>query len=143
MSLQRHTKSKNIIKKPKQSFNGGSKNQADLWKGPWWRWISGGTKSYFVPWAGHYNSTISTIVFAIIGIFEGGGGPDTSGSSPTKDKWALQNWLNKLSNDLKTLSRKTLEAFPAILSGFVNGFVAKRTLTLTEFVSGFIVLRLI
>ena len=61
--------------------------------------------------------TISTIVFAITGVFGGGGG--TGGSSP-KDKGTLKKWLDRLPDALKRLAGKVVEALPAIVGSVVG-----------------------
>ena len=86
--------------------------------------------------------TISTIVFAIIGVFGGGGG-GTGGSSP-KDK----GWLDRLGDALKRLAEKAVEALPAIIGSLVGtalsflgktgGIVVGHIWTLTVFVVGLI-----
>ena len=61
--------------------------------------------------------TISTIVFAITGVFGGGGG--TGGSSP-KDKGTLKKWLDRLPDALKRLAGTVVEALPAIVGSVVG-----------------------
>ena len=61
--------------------------------------------------------TISTIVFAITGVFGEGGG--TGGSSP-KDKGTLKKWLDRLPDALKRLAGKVVEALPAIVGSVVG-----------------------
>ena len=89
--------------------------------------------------------TISAIVLAITGIFEGGSG--TGGSSP-KDKGALKKWLDRLGDALKRLAGKSVEALPAIVGsavgailiflGKVFGFVAEHIWALIVFVVGLV-----
>ena len=50
--------------------------------------------------------TISTIVFAITGVFEEGG----AGGSPPKDKGILKKRLDRLADALKRLAGKAVEA---------------------------------
>ena len=86
--------------------------------------------------------TISTIVFAIIGVFGGGGG-GTGGSSP-KDK----GWLDRLADALKRLAGKAVEALPAIIGSLAGtalsflgktvGIVVEHTWALIVFVVGLI-----
>ena len=52
--------------------------------------------------------TISTIALAITGVFGGGG-------SPSKNKGALNNWLNRLADVLERLSGKAAELLPTIV----------------------------
>ena len=65
--------------------------------------------------------TISTIVFAITGVFGGGGG--TGGSSP-KDKGTLKKWLDRLADALKRLAGKAVEALPAIVGSVVGAILS-------------------
>ena len=65
--------------------------------------------------------TISTIVLAITGIFERGGGAGDSAFAP-KDKKALKKWLNRLADALKKLAGNTIEALPAT-AGSVFGVI--------------------
>ena len=61
--------------------------------------------------------TISTIVFAITGVFGGRGG--TGGSSP-KDKGTLKKWLDRLPDALKRLAGKAVGALSAIVGSVVG-----------------------
>ena len=61
--------------------------------------------------------TISTIVFAITGVFGGGGG--TGGSSP-KDKGTLKKWLDRLPDALKRLAGKAVGGLSAIVGSVVG-----------------------
>ena len=80
--------------------------------------------------------TISIIAFAITGVFGGGGGAGSS-ASPTKDEGVLKKDLNRLSDTLKRLASKAVEALPAIVGnvpgailsflGKAMGFVAEHT----------------
>ena len=80
--------------------------------------------------------TISTIAFAIKGVFRGGEGAGGS-ASPTKDEGVLKKWLNRLADALKRLASKAVEALPAIVGnvpgailsflGKAMGFVAEHT----------------
>ena len=88
--------------------------------------------------------TISTIVFAITGVFEEGG----AGGSPPKDEGVLKKWLDRLADALKRLAGKAVEALPAIVGSLVAailsflgkavGFVAEHTWALIVFVAGLI-----
>ena len=89
--------------------------------------------------------TISTIVFAITGVFGGGGG---AGGSPPKDEGVLKKWLNRLADALKRLAGKAVEALSAIVGSVLDAilssfgkavaFVAEHTLALIVFVAGLI-----
>ena len=89
--------------------------------------------------------TISTIVLAITGVFEVGGGGVTS---PLKDEGALKTWLNRLADALKRLAEKTVEGLSAIVGSVVGaivsflgkavGFVAEHTFSSIVFVAGLI-----
>ena len=61
--------------------------------------------------------TVSTIAFAITGVFWG----DVP-TYPPKDEGALKKWLNRLADALKKLAGKTFQALPAII-GSVAGAV--------------------
>ena len=86
--------------------------------------------------------TISTIVFAIMGVF--GGDSGGTGGSPPKDK----GWLDRLADTLKRLAEKAVEALPAIIGSLVGaalsflgktfGIVAEHTLALIVFAVGLI-----
>ena len=87
--------------------------------------------------------TISTIALAITGVFGGGGG---TGGSPPKDEGVLKKWLDRLTNVLKRLAGKVVEALSAIVESVIGailsflrkavGFVAEHTWTLIVFVVG-------
>ena len=89
--------------------------------------------------------TIATILLAIAGTLRGGG----TGGSPPKDEGVLKKWLGKLSDVLKRLARRAVEALPAIVGSVVGailsflgkavGFVAEHTWALIVFVVGLIV----
>ena len=89
--------------------------------------------------------TISTIVFDITDVSEGGGG---TGSSPPKDEGVLKKWLDRLADVLKRLAGKAVEALPAIVESVVGaslsflgkavGFVAEHRWALVAFVAGLI-----
>ena len=64
--------------------------------------------------------TISTIFLAITGVFGGGGGLASSGSSPSKYEEALKIWLSKLVDVLKRFSGKTVEALSTIVQSVVG-----------------------
>ena len=93
-----------------------------------------------------FSMTISTIVFAIVGVF-GGGGRGTGGSLP-KDEGILKKWLGRLSDALKRLAGKAVEALPAIIGsvvaailnflGKVVRFVAENTWALIAFAVGLV-----
>ena len=88
---------------------------------------------------------ISTIIFAITGVFGGGGG---AGGPPSKDKRTLKKWLDRLADALKRLAGKAVEALPAIVGSVVGailsflgktvGFVAEYTWAIIVFVVGLI-----
>ena len=94
--------------------------------------------------------TISTIVFAITGVFGGGGGGGSA--SPQKDEGALKKWLSRLADTLKRLARKAVESLPAIVGSVVDailsflgkavGFIAEHTWALIVFAAGLIGVRL-
>ena len=87
--------------------------------------------------------TISTIVFALKGVF--GGGARGAGSSPPKDEGIVKKWLDRLANILKGLAGKAVEALPAIVGNVVCatlsflgkavGFVGEHTWVLIVFVA--------
>ena len=91
--------------------------------------------------------TISTIVFAITGVFCGGG-EGGAGDPSSKDKETLKKWLDRLADALKRLAGKAVEALPAMVGsvvgailsflGKVVGFVAEHTWALIVFVVGLI-----
>ena len=93
-----------------------------------------------------FSMTISTIVFAIVGIF-GGGGRGTGGSLP-KDEGILKKWLGRLSDALKRLAGKAVEALPAIIGSVVGAilnflgkvvrFFAENTWALIAFAVGLV-----
>ena len=70
------------------------------------------------------------------------------GGLPSKDEGVLNKWLNRLSDALKRLARKAVEAFPAIVGSVVGailsflskavGFAAEDTWALIVFVAGHI-----
>ena len=64
--------------------------------------------------------SISTIFLAITGVFGGGGGLASSGSSPSKDEEALKMWLSKLVDVLKRFAGKTVEALSNIAQSVVG-----------------------
>ena len=71
-----------------------------------------------------FSMTISTIVLAITGVLEGGGGDlAVSALSPPKDKGALEKWLNKLVDTIKRLAGKAVEALPAIVGSVVGAIL--------------------
>ena len=88
---------------------------------------------------------ITTIVLSVIGDF---GGSRGTGVSTLKDEGALKKWLDRLTDALKRLARKAIEAFPAIVGGVIGvilsflgkavGFVAENTWTLIAFVAGLV-----
>ena len=88
--------------------------------------------------------TISSIVFAITGVFWGGG----AGSSTPKDEGILKKWLDRLADALKRLAEKAIEALPAIVGsvagailsflGKAVGFVAEHIWALIVFVAGLV-----
>ena len=90
--------------------------------------------------------TISTIVFAITGVFGGGEG-ETEGSPP-KDEGVLKKWLDRLADALKKLAGKAVETLPAIVRSAIGailsflgkavGFVAEHTWTLIVFAVGLV-----
>ena len=90
-----------------------------------------------------FSMTISTIVLAITGVFEGVGGG--TGGSPSKEEKILKKWLGRLANVLKRLAVKVVEALSAIVGSVVGailsflgkavGFVAEHTWTLIFFVA--------
>ena len=92
-----------------------------------------------------FSMIISTIAFAIIGVFVGGGG--TGGSTP-KYKGVLKKWLVRLADALKRLAGKAVEALPVLVGSFVGailsfiektvGFIAKHTWALIVFVVGLV-----
>ena len=92
-----------------------------------------------------FSMIISTIAFAIIGVFVGGGG--TGGSTP-KYKGVLKKWLVRLADALKRLAGKAVEALPAIVGnvagailsffGKAVGFFAEHRWVLIVFVAGHI-----
>ena len=89
--------------------------------------------------------TISTIVLAITGVFEGVGRP---GGSPPEDEGVLKKSLDRLANALKRLAEKAVDALPAIVGSVAGailsflvkavGFVAEHTWVLIVFVAGLI-----
>ena len=79
---------------------------------------------------------ISTIIFAITGVF---GGSGEAGGPPSKDKRTLNKWLDRLADALKRLAGTAVEALSAIVGSVVGailsfldktvGFVAGHTWT--------------
>ena len=63
--------------------------------------------------------TISTIAFAITGVFGAGGG---LGGPQSKDEGVLNKWLNRPADALKRLAGKALEALPAIVGSVLVPF---------------------
>ena len=89
--------------------------------------------------------TISTIVLAITGAFEGEGGV---GDPPSKNEGILNKCLSRLADELKKPAAKVVEALPAIAGSIVDailsflgkavGFVAEHTWASIVFVAGLI-----
>ena len=92
-----------------------------------------------------FSITISTIVFAITGVFGGGGG---TGGSPPEDEGVLKQWLDMLAKALERLARKAVEVLPAIAGSVVGpilsflgktvGLVVEHTTALIFFPAGLV-----
>ena len=68
-----------------------------------------------------FSMTISTIVLAITGAFEGTGGTEVS---PPKDEGVFKNWLDRLADVLKIVTVKAVEALPAVVGIFVGAILS-------------------
>ena len=66
--------------------------------------------------------TISTIILAVTGVFEGCS--RGAGGSPSKDKETLKKYLDRLEDALKRLAGKAVEALPAIMRGVASAILS-------------------